>query len=136
MKIERITFKNREHLALSARLYHPLEETPRYFAIFAHCFTCTQNFSAVSHISNTLCGLGVAVLSLDFTGLGNSEGAFEDTVFSSNVSDLLDAAAYLKAHFEAPQLMIGHSLGGAAVIFAAHELDSIKAVVTIGAPSD
>lgn len=136
MKIERITFKNRDNLSLSARLYHPLEEKPRYFAIFAHCFTCTQNFSAVSHISSTLSGLGIAVLSFDFTGLGNSEGNFEDTAFSSNVSDLLDAAAYLEAHFEAPKLMIGHSLGGTAVIFAANELEKIKAVVTIGAPSD
>jgi putative redox protein len=136
MKIERITFQNRDNLALSAKLYHPLEENPRYFAIFAHCFTCTKNFSAVSQISNTLSRLGIAVLSFDFTGLGSSEGDFEDTAFSSNVSDLLDAAAYMKAHFEAPQLLIGHSLGGAAVIFAANELERVKAVVTIGAPSD
>ncbi|MEX2592297.1 MAG: bifunctional alpha/beta hydrolase/OsmC family protein [Anditalea sp.] len=135
MKVERITFQNREKIALSARLYHPLEERPRYFAVFAHCFTCSQNFSAVSNICNTLSGLGVAVLSFDFTGLGNSEGDFEDTAFSSNVSDLLDASAYLEAFFEAPKLLIGHSWGGAAVLFAANELESIKAVVTIGAPS-
>lgn len=136
MKIDRITFKNRKNLALSAKLHYPLEEKPRYFAIFAHCFTCSKNFSAVNTISNTLSGLGVAVLSFDFTGLGSSEGEFEDTAFSSNVSDLLDAAAYLEAQFEAPQLLIGHSLGGAAVIFAANELEKIKAVVTIAAPAD
>ncbi len=136
MKIERLTFKNQEGHELSARLYHPLDETPRYFAIFAHCFTCSQNFSAVSNINNTLCSLGVAVLSFDFTGLGNSEGDFEDTDFSSNVGDLISASGFLEENYSAPQLLIGHSLGGAAVIFAANELDSVKAVVTIAAPAD
>lgn len=135
MKIERITFQNREGLNLSARLYLPLEEKPRYFAIFAHCFTCSKNFSAVSNISNKLSLLGLAVLSFDFTGLGNSEGDFEDTLFSSNVEDLLDAAAYLENNYEAPKLLVGHSLGGAAVIFAAGKLESVRAVVTIGSPA-
>ncbi len=135
MKIERLVFNNGKGQELSARLYHPLDETPRYYALFAHCFTCSKNFSAVSNISNTLCSLGVAVLSFDFTGLGNSEGEFEDTDFSSNVGDLVSAARFLEENYSAPSLLIGHSLGGAAVIFAADKLDSVKAVVTIGAPA-
>lgn len=136
MKIERLNFKNKDGFELSARLYLPLDEKPRFFAIFAHCFTCSKNFKAVSNISNTLSQLGVAVLSFDFTGLGNSEGDFEDTGFSSNVADLLAAADFLEKNYDAPKLLIGHSLGGAAVIFAAAELDYVEAVVTIGAPAN
>ncbi|WP_194974675.1 bifunctional alpha/beta hydrolase/OsmC family protein [Aquiflexum lacus] len=136
MKIERLNFKNKDGFELSARLYLPLDEKPRFFAIFAHCFTCSKNFKAVSNISNTLSQLGVAVLSFDFTGLGNSEGDFEDTGFSSNVADLLAASDFLEKNYEAPKLLIGHSLGGAAVIFAAAELDYVEAVVTIGAPAN
>jgi putative redox protein len=136
MKIERLNFKNKDGQKLSARLYLPLDESPRYYAIFAHCFTCSKNFKAVSNISNTLSQLGVAVLSFDFTGLGNSEGDFEDTGFSSNVEDLLAAADFLEKNYEAPKLLIGHSLGGAAVIFAAAELEYVEAMVTIGAPAN
>lgn len=136
MKIERLNFKNKDGLELSARLYLPLDEKPRFFAIFAHCFTCSKNFKAVSNISNTLSQLGVGVLSFDFTGLGSSEGDFEDTGFSSNVADLLAAADFLEKNYEAPKLLIGHSLGGSAVIFAAAELDYLEAVVTIGAPAN
>jgi uncharacterized OsmC-like protein/alpha/beta superfamily hydrolase len=136
MKIERLNFKNKGGYELSARLYLPLDEPPRFYAIFAHCFTCSKNFKAVSNISNTLSQLGIAVLSFDFTGLGSSEGDFEDTGFSSNVADLLAAADFLEKNYEAPKLLIGHSLGGAAVIFAAAELDYVEAVVTIGAPAN
>lgn len=136
MKIEKLTFPNRQGQKLAARLYLPLEEKPRYFALFAHCFTCSKNFKAVSNISDILSRLGVAVLSFDFTGLGNSEGEFENTHFSSNVEDLISAAEFLGEHYESPKLLIGHSLGGAAVIFAADELSTVEAVVTIGAPAN
>lgn len=135
MKIKNLTFPNANGEKLSARLYLPLDEVPRFYAIFAHCFTCSKNFKAVSNISDTLSQLGVAVLSFDFTGLGNSEGDFEEEGFSSNVSDLVMASHYLEQNHEAPRLIIGHSLGGAAVIFAAAKLPAIQAVVTIGAPA-
>lgn len=136
MKTKNITFPNASGEQLSARLYLPLDEVPRFYAVFAHCFTCSKNFKAVSNISDTLSQLGVAVLSFDFTGLGKSEGDFGESGFSSNVSDLVIASQYLEENYEAPKLMIGHSLGGAAVIFAAAKLDSIQAVITIGAPAD
>lgn len=136
MKIERLNFKNKDGQKLSAKLYLPLDEPPRFYAIFAHCFTCSKNYKAVSNISNTLSHLGVAVMSFDFTGLGNSEGEFEDTGFSSNVDDLLAASDFLEKNYEAPKLLIGHSLGGSAVIFAADKLDYVEAVVTIGSPAN
>lgn len=136
MKIERISFKNPSGTSLSGKLYLPLDNPPRFYALFAHCFTCSQNFKAVSNISNTLSQCGVAVLSFDFTGLGNSEGEFEKTGFSSNVSDLTAAADFLAQNYEAPKLLIGHSLGGAAVVFAAEVIRSVNAIVTIGAPSE
>lgn len=94
MKIEKVSFVNKEGFQLSGKLYLPLEEEPRYYAIFAHCFTCSKNFKAPSTISNMLMQLGVAVLSFDFSGLGNSEGEFEDTGFSSNVEDLIAADTF------------------------------------------
>jgi len=136
MKIERVNFKNKNGQSLSGRLYFPLDNPPRFYALFAHCFTCSKNFKAVSNISNILSQLGIAVLSFDFTGLGNSEGEFGDEGFSSNISDLVAAAEFLAENHQAPNLLVGHSFGGAAVIFAAAQLDSVKALVTIGAPSD
>ena len=135
MKIQKLNFPNAKGEQLSGLLYLPLEEKPRFYALFAHCFTCSKNYKAVSSICQTLCQMGVAVLSFDFTGLGGSEGNFEEEKFSSNVSDLLQASDYLAQHHQAPQLLIGHSLGGAAVIFAASKLEEVKAVVTIAAPS-
>jgi len=104
--------------------------------LFAHCFTCSKDLTAVRNISRALNLNGFAVLRFDFTGLGESEGDFADTNFSSNVEDLIDAAKFLEEHYQAPELLIGHSLGGAAVICAAGHLPSIKAVTTIGAPFD
>jgi putative redox protein len=135
MKIQELFFTNASGEKLSARLYHPLDEVPRFFAIFAHCFTCSKNFKAVTNISDRLSQLGVAVMSFDFTGLGRSGGDFGESGFSSNVSDLILASQFLEEHFEAPMLIIGHSLGGAAAILAAAKLESIQAIVTIGAPS-
>lgn len=136
MNPERLTFTNSNGYELSANLYSPLDRTPAFYAIFAHCFTCSKNFAAVRRISTALSQSGVAVLSFDFTGLGNSEGKFEESSFSANVSDLLDAADFLKKNYKSPKLLVGHSLGGAAVIYAASQLPDVSAITTIGAPAD
>ncbi|MBU1251536.1 MAG: bifunctional alpha/beta hydrolase/OsmC family protein [Actinobacteria bacterium] len=109
---------------------------PRGYAVFAHCFTCSKDSTAASRISRALTGGGIAVLRFDFTGLGDSDGDFSNTNFSSNVDDLVAAAEYLQREHRAPTLLIGHSLGGAAVIAAAERVPSVRAVATIGAPSD
>lgn len=136
MKTTKITFQNTSGHQLSGRIEMPLNEAPKAFVLFAHCFTCNKNFSAVNNISRALTQSGLGILRFDFTGLGDSEGDFEDTNFSSNVTDLVAAAGYLEQHYEAPQVLVGHSLGGAAVLLAKHSLPSVKAVVTIGAPYD
>ena len=132
----KIQFPNDDGEMLAARLELPVNQHPHSYALFAHCFTCSKNLSAVRHISTALHQSGVAVLRFDFTGLGESEGDFVDTNFSSNVEDLLAAAKYLADNYEAPSLLIGHSLGGAAVLCAATELPEVKAVATVGAPFD
>lgn len=134
MKPEKITFKNRQGHELAAKLELP-KMSPIGYALFAHCFTCNKNLTAVRNISRALTKSGIAVLRFDFTGLGESEGDFENTNFSSNVEDLEDMATYMKEHYDPPSILIGHSLGGAAVIFAAASLSFVKAVVTIGAPA-
>jgi len=134
MKFEKISFTNQTGQTLGARLDLPVDGKPLACAIFAHCFTCTKNLKAVGHISRALTTEGIAVLRFDFTGLGESEGDFADTNFSSNVADLVAAAQFMEDNYEAPQLLIGHSLGGAAVLQAAQHLKSIKAIATIGAP--
>lgn len=115
-----------------------LLETPdgaiRAYVLFAHCFTCGKDVAAASRISRFLVQHGFAVFRFDFTGLGNSDGDFANTNFSSNTEDLLSAASFLEEHYQAPQLLIGHSLGGAAVLAIAAQLNEVKAVVTIGAP--
>lgn len=136
MKSLRIKFPNAEGHELAARLDLPIDQKPRVCAIFAHCFTCSKDLSAVKNISLALTQKGVAVFRFDFTGLGQSEGEFGDTNFSSNVADLIAAADYLSKEFESPQLLIGHSLGGAAVLLAGLKIDSVRAVATIGAPAD
>lgn len=135
MNPQRLTFTNRKGFQLSANLYLPLDKKPKFYALFAHCFTCSKNFSAVTKISTALSNESVAVFSFDFTGLGRSEGDFVDSSFSANVTDLLDAANYMKENYQAPQMLVGHSLGGAAVLYASSELPSVEAIVTIGAPS-
>ena len=136
MPTERVTFPTREGPTLGGRLDLPTGRPPRAFALFAHCFTCTKNIRAAVTISRALAQQGIGVLRLDFTGLGESDGDFADTNFSSNVDDLVAAGRYLSEAHEAPSILIGHSLGGAAVLQAAHELPSVLAVATIGAPSD
>jgi uncharacterized OsmC-like protein/alpha/beta superfamily hydrolase len=136
MQFKKLEFKNKDGHTLSARLDFPVDRKPQAFALFAHCFTCSKNIKAIAHISRALSREGIAVLRFDFTGLGESEGDFADTNFSSNVDDLVTAADFLKSDYQAPKLLIGHSLGGAAVIKAAGRIPSSKAVATIAAPAD
>lgn len=135
MQSERIKFKGAFGDQLSGRFDCP-DEKPTAFALFAHCFTCSKNLKAVGNITKALAARGIETLRFDFTGLGESEGDFADTNFSSNVDDLVAAADYMKENQKEPSIIIGHSLGGAAVLHAAHQIKSVKAVVTIGAPSD
>lgn len=136
MNYRRLTFQNERGDRLAARLDFPVDGAPIAWALFAHCFTCTKNLHAVGNISTALTRERIAVLRFDFTGLGESEGDFADTNFSSNVGDLVAAAEYLAETYEAPSILIGHSLGGAAVLQAAAHIPSAKAVATIGAPAD
>ena len=108
----------------------------RAYALFAHCFTCSKDIAAASRISRALVALGYTVLRFDFTGLGNSDGDFSNTNFSCNVEDLVAATDFLRSELQAPQLLIGHSLGGAAVLKAAQSIDEVTAIATIGAPFD
>ena len=131
----KITFTGHAGTPLAARLDMPKGQL-RATAIFAHCFTCSKDIPAARRIAQRLASMGIAVLRFDFTGLGHSKGEFENTNFTSNVEDLVNAANYLAEHNTAPTLLIGHSLGGAAVLKAANQIPSIKAVVTVGAPVD
>ncbi|PWJ59542.1 putative redox protein [Dyadobacter jejuensis] len=135
MKSENIEIKNRNGHSLNAYLELPANQKPNHFAIFAHCFTCNSNLNAVRNISRSLANHGFGVLRFDFTGLGKSAGSFADSHFSANVSDLIDVHQYMKEHYGAPKLLVGHSLGGAAVLVAASQLADIQAVATIGAPA-
>ncbi len=136
MQFQKIVFANSRGERLAARLDLPADEKPMAYAIFAHCFTCTKNFKAVVNINRALARESIAVLRFDFTGLGESEGEFEETNFSTNVADLVAAARFLEDSFEAPKLLIGHSLGGAAVLRAAEQIPSCVAVATIAAPAE
>lgn len=136
MPSKKVEFVNKNGYKLSARIELPLTSKPDAYAVFAHVFTGSKNLSATRHISRALTLNGIAVLRFDFTGLGDSEGDFSDTNFTSNVEDLLAACRFLRDNYEAPSIIIGHSLGGAASVFAASKVDSIKAVATIGAPSE
>jgi uncharacterized OsmC-like protein/esterase/lipase len=136
MESHKLYFKNRKGIQLSARLDLPADQKPHNFAIFAHCFTCNKNFHAVRNVSRALSNSGFGVLQFDFTGLGASKGDFAESTFSGNVEDLLAAAQFLTAQYQSPSLIIGHSLGGAAAILAAAQLESIQAVATIGSPSN
>lgn len=130
----KVEFDNERGEKLAGLLEMP-EGRPGAFALFAHCFTCSKDVAAASRISRALAARGLAVLRFDFTGLGNSDGDFANANFSSNIEDLVQAARYLEAHHQAPSILVGHSLGGAAVLAAAQQLPSVKAVVTIGAPA-
>ncbi|CRL09817.1 exosortase A system-associated hydrolase 2 [Phaeobacter italicus] len=135
MPIERITFPGHSGDQLAARLDLP-DGPILSTALFAHCFTCSKDIPAARRISSRLAAMGIAVLRFDFTGLGHSDGEFSNTNFSSNVADLVAAGQYLAERGMAPSLLIGHSLGGAAVLRARAGLPSVRGVVTLGAPSD
>ncbi|WP_290702489.1 bifunctional alpha/beta hydrolase/OsmC family protein [Amphritea sp.] len=135
MKTERLEFTGHDGSLLAARLDLPVGK-PAAYALFAHCFTCSKDIQAAKRIAQRLASLGIAVLRFDFTGLGHSQGEFANTDFSSNMQDLLQAVSFLREHYSAPQLLIGHSLGGAAVLAMAGQVPETKAVVTIGAPAD
>lgn len=131
----RYDFQNQSGETLAGRLEMPDNQKPTAFALFAHCFTCSKDIIAPTVIAKTLAEAGIAVLRFDFTGLGNSAGDFANTNFSSNIQDLEAAFNSLKKDYEAPTLLIGHSLGGAAVLKAATHLSEVKAVATLAAPS-
>ncbi len=138
MRSEKFEFEGHEGQRLAARMERP-DDAPRACALFAHCFTCTKDSLAASRISRGLVARGFAVLRFDFTGLGGSEGEFANTNFSSNVADVVAAAAQLRARVgdgSLPLLLVGHSLGGAAVLAAAGGVEGVRAVATIGAPCD
>ena len=135
MPAERFDFPNTEGHNLAALLDSPPGE-PRAYALFAHCFACGKDIHAAKRIAEGLTALGIAVLRFDFTGLGASDGEFANTTFASNVADLVAAANELRRKRRAPAILIGHSLGGAAVLAAASEVPEARAVVTIAAPCD
>lgn len=131
----KLEFDGANGAKLAARLDLPAGQI-QAFALFAHCFTCSKDIPAARHIAGALAAEGIAVLRFDFTGLGGSGGDFSSTGFSSNLEDLKTAAAFLREHYQAPQLLIGHSLGGAAMLAVAASVPEARAVVTIGAPAD
>ena len=134
MRSEKVTFPGSSGTPLAGRLDMP-DAQPQAFALFAHCFTCSKDVLAASRIAQALTGHGIAVLRFDFTGLGGSDGDFANTNFTSNVADLVNAADYLRNNHTAPTILVGHSLGGAAVLAAAEHIPEARAVATIGAPA-
>lgn len=132
---DRVSFPGAHGYELSGRVHEPAGH-PSGWALFAHCFTCSKDLRAAIRIGDALAAAGIGVLRFDFTGLGDSEGDFADTNFSSNVEDLVAAARYVRDQLGEPRVLVGHSLGGAAVLTAAGHVPECRAVATIGAPSD
>ena len=135
MAFKKVSFKNNKGINLSGKIDFPLSKRIDAYAIFVHVFTGHKNLNGAKYISRALTMNGIAVLRFDLTGLGESEGDFSKTNFSSNVDDIVAAADFLSNEFEAPSIIVGQSLGGAASVYAAEQIDSIKAVATIGTPS-
>jgi len=133
MESRRITFEG--SMGRLAGVLELPESVPRATCLFAHCFTCSKDFKAAVRIARSLQALGFAVLRFDFTGIGQSDGDFAETTFTSNIDDLVAAAAYLDTEHDAPGLLVGHSLGGTAALAAAHRIPSALAVATIGSPA-
>jgi putative redox protein len=132
----RISFENSSGQRLAALVDLPADGEPIAYALFAHCFTCSKDYKGVARISKALAKEGFGVLRFDFTGLGESEGEFAETTFTSNVEDLISAAEFMERELEAPKVLVGHSLGGAAVIHASASLPSVAAVATLAAPAN
>jgi len=135
VQYEKVTFPNAQGEALAGRIDFPLGGEPLAYALYAHCFTCNKNLRAIGRIATTLAHHGIATLRFDFTGLGESEGDFSATNFTSSVVDFVRAARFLAERYESPELLIGHSLGGAVALAAAAEIESVRAVVTIASPA-
>jgi len=136
MPQKKIKFMNSKGIELVGVIEFPLSSKPVAYSVFSHAFTGSKNLTASKHIARAMTLAGIAVLRFDFTGLGNSGGNFEDTTFSDNVDDIKAAVKFLTENYETPNILIGHSLGGAAAVFAASQLDEINAVATIGTPSE
>ena len=136
MPVEVVAFPNQAGQRLAGRLEMPAQGAPRAYALYASCFTCGKDVRAAVDICRALCAQGIAVLRFDFTGLGESQGLFADTTLSSNIADLVQAAKYLEQNHQAPKILVGHSLGGTAVLEAAHRIPSCLAVATVAAPAN
>ena len=134
MRTSKVSFEG--HAGPVAGVLDLPDEEPKGVAIFAHCFTCSKDLRVVREVSRQLTGEGIGVLRFDFTGLGESEGEFHETSFATNLEDLRAAAAFLEREQKAPGMLIGHSLGGAAVLAVAPEMASVRCVATIGAPAE
>ena len=136
MRSKKLMFSSTDGVKLSAQIDLPVDNKPLAFALFAHCFTCSKTLKAANYISRELTNSGIGVFRFDFTGLGTSEGDFSETNFTTNVLDLIAAAKFMEQEYDAPSILIGHSLGGVAVLKAAHGMPLVRAVATIGAPYD
>ncbi len=136
MPSKKVEFTGALGETLAAKLDLPDNDNIKAYALFAHCFTCSKDLRAVGNITGQLADVGIATLRFDFTGLGESAGDFANTNFSSNIDDLVAACEFLESEFEGPSILIGLSLGGAAVLQAAHRMKTVKAVATIGAPAE
>jgi len=136
MKTTPVNFINRAGYQLAGLLDQPSDTTAAAYAVLAHCFTCGKDLKPFVNIAKALTAQGIAVLRFDFAGLGKSAGEFADSNLSTNETDLVDAATFLEQNFSAPSMLIGHSMGGAAVILAARQIPGIHAVVTIAAAAD
>jgi putative redox protein len=133
--VQKVLFPGSQAHTLVGNIDLPDRDEPAAYALFAHCFTCSKDFKAPVHIGRTLASHGIAVLRFDFTGLGESAGEFSATTFSSNVADTAAAARYLASAYQAPALLLGHSLGGTAVLHAARQIPSAVAIVTLASPA-
>jgi putative redox protein len=136
LKSKRVNFLNNKGEKLCGYIDFPAETEPISYAVFAHCFTCSKDLKSITYINSSLARAGIATLRFDFTGIGESEGSFSESTYSDYINDLLLASEYLSNNYKAPQLLIGHSLGGCVVIEAAHKIPSVRAVVTIGTPAE
>jgi len=136
VKTQPVNFVNRAGYKLAGLIDTPSDGEAHTFALLAHCFTCGKDLKPFVHMNRALTELGIGVLRFDFSGLGKSAGQFADSNLSTNETDLLDAADFLASNFAAPKILVGHSMGGAAVILAAEHLESVTGVVTIAAPAD
>jgi len=135
MSSQRVTFTNARGIRLAGVIEWPEQATPTAFGMFSHCFTCTKDLKAIVRISRGLAKHGIAILRFDFTGLGDSKGSFSETNFDTNLEDVKSAAAFLTEEHQAPQLLMGHSLGGAAMMVLSRDISSARALVTIASPS-